>query len=85
MEAMNQVYRWRDSAINAQKVGNALETQLNLFVTGVQPYNDEATAFAGFVSRVERIRSQGSDAFAGLWAEDRPPSSQPGPASEPRP
>jgi hypothetical protein len=83
VESLNQLYRWRDSALNTMRVGNALESEWNRYVTGVRPYQDRRVALARFVDRVERIRAQGSDAFAGLWAEDRPPSSQPGPDTEP--
>jgi len=81
MESLNQLYRWRDSALSSQKVGNAMESELNRYSTGTKPYADDRVALARFVDVIERIRAQGSDAFAGLWAEDKPPSSQPGPGA----
>jgi hypothetical protein len=79
MESLNQLYRWRDSAVNAEKTGNALESELNRYWTRTRPYERDDTALQVFVNKVEGIRAHGSDAFAGLWSEDKPPSSQSGP------
>ena len=78
-ESLIQLYRWRDAALNAQRMGNAMESELTRYTTGAEPYADDATAFALFVDRVEKVRASGADAFAGLWAEDKPPASQAGP------
>jgi hypothetical protein len=72
------LYRRRDSDIAAQKMSNALESQLNRFVTATEPYRDDADAFGLFVERIGAIRAQCSDEFVGLWSEDKPPWSQAG-------
>lgn len=78
-ESLSQLFRWRDSAIAAEKLGNQMESQLNLYVTGTAPYDDDETAGSLFVRRTESLRDTGTNAFVGLWAEDRPPVGQGGP------
>ena len=84
-EALIQLYRWRDSAVAAQRTANALETQLNLYRTATEPYHEELDlAFHKFVVTIETIRSSAAQNFAGIWAEDRPPSAVPPPEAAPQ-
>jgi hypothetical protein len=77
-EALIQLYRWRDSALAAQRTANSMESQLNLYRTGAGPYNEELElAFHRFATAIENIRDGASESFAGIWVEDTPPSRKP--------
>lgn len=84
-ESLIQLYRWRDSALAAMQMANALNVQLDLYRTRSAPYNVETgrALFSRFVLATTAIRRGAGDAFAGIWAEDRPPSASPGAATEP--
>ncbi|WP_029136780.1 DUF4231 domain-containing protein [Nakamurella lactea] len=79
-ESLIQLYRWRDSALAAMQMANAMNVQLDLFRTRTPPYDTETrqSRFSRFVLAITAIRRGAGDAFAGIWAEDRPPSAAPG-------
>lgn len=73
-EGAQQIYQPRQAAMNAMQAANALEGELNLYMTGVAPYEGaEAIAFPRLVLRAEAIRSGTAAAFHELW---QPPSEQ---------
>lgn len=80
-ESVIQLYRWRDAALAAMQLGNALHVHLDLYRTRSAPYDTETgqARFSRFAAAITSIRRGAADAFAGIWAEDRPPSAAPGP------
>ena len=73
-EAVNQLFRWRDSSIEAFQGANALEALLNLYVTSSGPYADDKVADEKFVVDVEAVRRDGYGGIVSLWSDTKTPS-----------
>jgi hypothetical protein len=72
-EALSQLYRWRDSGVALMRSANALDHLHNLYATMSAPY-DGPRPFQRYIADVENVRTAASAAFAGIWAEDKPPA-----------
>jgi hypothetical protein len=71
-EAVQGLFQFRRSALNAMKKCNELERVLNQYLTAIGPYREPATAFSTFASHVEMIRKAADDAFLQTWQATTP-------------
>lgn len=73
-EALNQLFRWRDSSIEAFQGANSLEALLNLYVTSSGPYADDKVADEKFVVDAEAVRRDKYGGIVSLWSDTKTPS-----------
>jgi hypothetical protein len=71
-EALQQLFQYRRSALQAMVAHNDLERELRLYLIAVDPYavGDDDAAFRKLTARVERIRQRTEVAFLDTWQRD---------------
>jgi hypothetical protein len=69
-EAVQELYQFRKTALNAMQTANALERALNKYMTSTRPYaGTENQVFNRFVEDVEAIRESADKAFLETWLQ----------------
>jgi Protein of unknown function (DUF4231) len=71
-EAVQQLFQYRRSALQAMVAGNDLERELRLYLIAVDPYaeGDDDAAFRRLAVNAERIRRRAEAAFLDTWQRD---------------
>jgi hypothetical protein len=84
-EAVQQLFQYRRSALQAMVAGNDLERELRLYLIAADPYavSDDDAAFQKLTARVERIRRRAEAAFLDTWQRDERTDTGIAEASEP--
>jgi hypothetical protein len=78
IEAVQGLFQFRRSALDAMKTANEMERTLNRYMTAIDPYQGPPEmAFPLFVRDIESIRKAADDAFLQTWQATVSPAALP--------